>query len=572
MRKFLGITSILIAFIVASVFILDAIGGGNSEPELKKDGFRPGNVYYISNSLGSDDYNGLSQNAPWKTLEKVSSNIYEEGDQILFMGGDAWIGELVLYGSGSYEYPIKVSGYNSSNGKPVINGNGTQNSVKFKYNSTQNFSAAVRVMDGSHWIIDGLEVTNSDPGNLSYRSGIAVINDSQSKEDYNNNPKYDITIKNCYVHNVDADINEKKTGGILLFGNINEVVIDHNIVENVCSTGIRNVSWALTIYGSHRAYFLEDYKITNNTIRNIYGDGILLDAVRGALAEYNLVDNFCAGGTGYYAGIWPWACDKTIIQYNEVCNGGNVSDDGTSFDIDWYNTDTLLQYNYSHGNYQGFCMFLCVESSSGDARSTGTVVRYNISINDGRATNSCLMPYQANTETTAPLIYNNVFYQNSAISSLTLFTHWSSSSNIGPMYMRFYNNVVSSPRYDTTYGMRFAGKNLVGEVAGNIFKAPLINYNSRFNDFISANLSLSSSEQLFENEIAIDSEPSGYVSYNSPNSINTNILLNFILFNGISNPAIAISNAMLGNIPRETKDFFGNSPATQFAGISSVFR
>jgi hypothetical protein len=83
-------------------------------------------------------------------------------------------------------------------------------------------------------------------------------------------------------------------------------------------------------------------------------------------------------------GIWPWSCDNAVIQYNIVCDHKSVVD-GYGFDSDWNSTHSLFQYNLSYNNDGGF-LLLC--NSGGWSRdwsfgNEGTIVRYNVSINDG---------------------------------------------------------------------------------------------------------------------------------------------------------------------------------------------
>lgn len=52
--------------------------------------YATGNTYYVSYSDGNDSNNGTSSTTPWKTLSKVGSMTYGEGDQILLKCGDEW--------------------------------------------------------------------------------------------------------------------------------------------------------------------------------------------------------------------------------------------------------------------------------------------------------------------------------------------------------------------------------------------------------------------------------------------------------------------------------------------------
>ena len=78
----------------------------------------------------------------------------------------------------------------------------------------------------------------------------------------------------------------------------------------------------------------------------------------GALVEHNRVVRPSRGGTGI--GIWPWSCDNTVVQFNEV-SGADGIHDGQAFDSDWNCRNTVFQYNYSHDNQGGF-MLVCTNS------------------------------------------------------------------------------------------------------------------------------------------------------------------------------------------------------------------
>ncbi len=84
----------------------------------------------------------------------------------------------------------------------------------------------------------------------------------------------------------------------------------------------------------------------------------------------------------YAAGIWPWSCDNTVIQFNEV-SGMKGTKDGQAFDSDYNCRNTLFQYNYSHDNDGGFMLVCSPRVRPGNIGCVDTVIRYNISQNDG---------------------------------------------------------------------------------------------------------------------------------------------------------------------------------------------
>ena len=112
----------------------------------------------------------------------------------------------------------------------------------------------------------------------------------------------------------------------------------------------------------------------------------------------------------------PGEKNNTIIQFNEV-SGHQAYLDGQGFDSDFWCTGTTIQYNYSHDNGGGFLLICGNKNRSPDGESspnTGTIVRYNISINDGGRTwgkhahDFPLIYFHGNPEGT--MIYNNTFY------------------------------------------------------------------------------------------------------------------------------------------------------------------
>ncbi|MGO4371741.1 DNRLRE domain-containing protein, partial [Paenibacillus sp. MCAF20] len=146
------------------------------------------------------------------------------------------------------------------------------------------------------------------------------------------------------------------------------------------------------------------------------------------VVEHNVVKNFANTNVGNrnYAGIWVFAADNTIFQYNEVFGGKYGYNDGEAYDIDLYCNNTLFQYNYSHNNRGGFSLFM--------NGSTNSVFRYNVSVNDG--SDAEIFYYGPSTAAEAPEIYNNTIItgQNS---NTKIFNAWNANAT-----MKFYNNII----------------------------------------------------------------------------------------------------------------------------------
>ena len=171
-------------------------------------------------------------------------------------------------------------------------------------------------------------------------------------------------------------------------------------------------------------------------LTDIGGDGIVPIGCDGCLIEHNVLRGGRMRAQDYAAGIWPWSCDNTVVQFNEV-SGMKGTMDGEGYDSDYNCRHTLFQYNYSHDNDGGF-MLICDDGSQNppwNIGNEGTVIRYNISVNDGLHTFNITGPCQ-NTQ-----IYNNVFYLGKGRDiPLVASGNWGGGDK-WPADTRFANNV-----------------------------------------------------------------------------------------------------------------------------------
>lgn len=520
------------------------------EPE-KKD-----NIFYVS-SDGSDSNDGMSEETPWRTLEKVSGKRYKPGDKVLFKKGDKFTGTVRFKGTGSKAEPIEIGSYGDGGARPVLNGEGAKTNRKLYADEYSDISGTLEILEGDYWHITGLEITNylNDSGE-KLRSGILALDTCKDSKEYENTPQYGLTIDNCYIHRIASDDAEKRTGGIIIMGNYNDVLVDNNIIEDVGITGIRNVSLNPHAFGgNHTKFYHQNYKISNNKLRNIVGDCVVLSSVENGLMEYNYVDGYCIGDPEKdYAALWTWACRDVTIQYNEVTGGGSTVNDGTPFDVDYYNTNILIQYNYTHNNYKGIAMFTI--------NSTGSVFRHNISINDGKRADTALFPYQTMTEDEAPLMYGNFIYQSKNLPRTNLFNNYMSLNNL---YVKFFNNHVISGNH-----LRLTAENRInrGIMDGNVFlPGSIITDAGRTLDssvYQSGNTELAAGV-LGIDDIAPGTEPYGIIT--GYNKFDTSRLEDFDGLEKILNSTDELEGVDieemenhwgLGGIPASTEDFFGN--------------
>ena len=546
------------------------------------------NIYYVDDADGDDGNNGLSQGGAWKSLVNVRSTVFQPGDRILFKAGGIWDAEGVgvsLQGSGTGESPIVVDEYgraNSSQRKPIIHGGGTSTVRMIGVLGYHAVSGTIELAERSYWEINNLEITNFNPmesavdvsehrvGILVYDTNIGVETEAAFAahiQSYLNNPQNHIYIRGNYIHDVVSNTREagdyytssyKVTGGIIVAGRVNDVVIEENRIEDVSISGIK--VGTVSVYGGEagvRAVMVNTgIIIRNNYLDTIFGDGIVVSHAIGSLIEYNTVFRHCAGLTSdtgienYYAGIWSWGTSGTIIQYNEVAYGEYGNTDGSAFDVDWYNYGTLIQHNYTHDNRR-FLMLLL--------NSENTTVRYNVSINDNKLGRPApMVSYEPRDSLGAPLFHNNLIYLGEEFEYVQMF-----SSSVRPPgetelvrdhYAKIFNNM---------FIMRGVGGQFLepsrtffaGNVDNNMTYPYALWDMSNFGQGVVHGNKFKPA--IFENESDVAVAPAGIIT--APSTFDTS-LLNGLRLSPRSHAIKAGVNvdARSYHSPA-TKDFFGNS-------------
>lgn len=361
-------------------------------------------TYYVDSVSGSDSNSGTGTSAAWKSLSKVNELIAQPGDRILLKRGGSWTGTLWPKGSGTSSAPIVIDNYGTGN-LPLINGNGNE--------------AAVYLYNQQYWEINNLEITNSN-GSSSRRNGIYVVNQGGGTLNHiqiSGNNVHDVSGNNVKDGNGSSGIKVRTIAGTVK-SNYQDVLIDGNTVgPRVDRTGIDINSdyWCRTdagCSGTNNWYPSTNVMISNNYVTDVGGDGIVPMATQGAVVQYNTVNGFNMRSGTVNAGIWAWNADNTTIQYNEAMNG-HTSQDGQGFDIDYGQTGTVVQYNYSHDNDGGFIL-IC---QPGNAKNDSGIVRYNISQNDKARV------FQLAGPTTNTQVYNNTIYLSQGSSTSPIYVN-----------------------------------------------------------------------------------------------------------------------------------------------------
>jgi hypothetical protein len=321
-------------------------------------------TYYVDSLQGEDSRSGTSQEAAWKSLERVNSMDFRPGDRILLKAGSVWQGQLAPKNSGSEGAPIRVDRYGAGR-RPRIDGGGKVDD-------------AVLLRNVQYIEMRNLEVTNQGetPGD---RCGIHIFADNFGTAKH-------IVVAGMYVHDVNGTNQRKDVGGIIFRTNgdktpsrFDGLRIEQNIVWKVDRSAIAAQSY----HWPRRRWFPSLHVvIRDNFVEDIGGDGIVPWATDGAVVEHNIARHCNRRANAYNAGIWPWSTDNTLLQLNEAALT-HTTLDGQGFDADYNSRHTLFQYNYSHDNEGGF-MLICSpgQRDQDNVGNLGTIVRYNISRDD----------------------------------------------------------------------------------------------------------------------------------------------------------------------------------------------
>jgi len=329
--------------------------------------------YYVDSNEGSDSNAGTSVHQAWATLKWVHQLKMQAGDSLFFKNGSVYNQPLELHLVGEEGKIIFVGSYGEANAnRPIFNGQGQK-------------QFGLLLENPAYCEVHDLEITNSGKKRKAYRLGVYI----KAK---NCGVRHSVKIENLKVRDVNGSlVKQKGAGGGIYWENSGDsiqtcfdgLVIKDCHVLNCGRNGIYSGGYA----GRDKWFPSLNVHIVGNLIEGVPGDGIVPIGCDGAVIEYNVMRDCpdILSNAEAAAGIWPWSCDNTIIQYNEV-SGHNAKWDGQGFDADYNCQGTVIQYNYSRDNAGGF-LLICNDGYSlgknWNKGTTGTIIRYNISVNDG---------------------------------------------------------------------------------------------------------------------------------------------------------------------------------------------
>jgi hypothetical protein len=381
-------------------------------------------TYYVDCSAKASGSG--TEAAPWKSLAPANSHGLNPGDHLLLKRGTACDGPLTPQGSGAPNAPIVIDAY-ASGKAPIIHGGQADEALK--------------LFNQQYWEINNLEITGGN------HYGVHVSGDTP------NSSVTHIYLRNLDVHGATFNSTKRADSGEVFISTnapaqvLHDILIDGVVAHDThTSEGIFVSAGGAWIEKDGVAQPLgSDVTVQNSVAHDVAGDGILISELTDGLLQKNVVyrSGICPKCTGSTpVGLWEWYCHTCTVQFNESYANDSWDGDGGDFDIDYYNDDNVVQYNYGHDS-AGYCVAFF---GAGGRASHHNIFRYNICSNNGRKVElahqgEIFLHTWEGGSLDGVEIYNNTIYWNPARNAAALFSD-ATFSGTGPLF--FKNNIIYS--------------------------------------------------------------------------------------------------------------------------------
>lgn len=234
-------------------------------------------TYYVDISAGSDNNDGLSAGAAFRTVDAANSLTLSAGDSVLFRRGQAFSGTLRVGDNGTQSQPIEVGAFGGGNERPLLYG---------------------LSISGNWVVVDGIDIDHNkdDSDAIRVRSARGV------------------TFRNMEIRNGTRDAFDVDNADELL---VEDVEIHHFLNG---SFGSKDDSHGLAITDS------KDVTVRRANIHHVSGDSVQVDPNRipGRISDRILLEDsvFWTGplqqnfNAGWRAGNSPGenALDTKVLQ------------------------------------------------------------------------------------------------------------------------------------------------------------------------------------------------------------------------------------------------------------------
>jgi hypothetical protein len=309
-----------------------------------------GAAYYLDCAAGDDRASGRDPASAWRTLDKLNQTEFAPGDAIRLKRGATCEGMLWPKGSGAAGNPITLAPYGVG-AMPLVKANGRD--------------TAVNLRNQHDWEIRGLEAE----GSTEY--GVHVTGAGLFR----------LRLIDCVIHGVNstAKMAAKASGLVVFDGELDDVVVDG-------VTAYDTNRWSGIILQGRRGS--HNVTVRNSTVHNVYGDGIVLFALRDGVIErsaawYTGLEPSYSIGTPN--SIWTWSCANCVVREAEGFYSDSPGVDGGVYDIDWGDSGNLVENNYGHDS-QAYCVSVFGAGSV----TTASEVRGNVCAGNGRSPRAAL--------------------------------------------------------------------------------------------------------------------------------------------------------------------------------------
>jgi hypothetical protein len=196
-----------------------------------------GTAFFVDSDRGNDNNSGTSQEKPWKSVDKVSSNTFRPGDNIYFKRGSNYSEGFRINGDGTKNAPIIVSAYGSGNAPRFTNSdnndlngnclqlNGDFQKVEYLYFHETNpapngdflsiwKAGAIKVnLGANHAVIQNNEIENCPIGINSYSDSALITNN--------------------FIHDCNRVLNAPNWGPLGIRIGIGNHEISYNTIHNI---------------------------------------------------------------------------------------------------------------------------------------------------------------------------------------------------------------------------------------------------------------------------------------------------------------------------------------------------
>lgn len=411
--------------ILAAGMVSGCSGSGSNQSNQGTQGNQspPSNALYVDCSQSSNGSG--SESSPWNTLTSPNAYTFASGDTIYFKRGTTCSGILEPQGSGTANQPITVDAYGTG-ALPIING------------GTTNF-ADLSLQNQSYWTIQNIEFEGGEYWAVSVKatndtavSGITISNVTATGATWVSTSRTD-----SGEIQVIADGSDSATiSGV----NISGVTAGNTKASEGIFVSAGNDTSMTGAKGSN-------ISVTDSSVSNVYGDGILVIDANNVTLSGNTVTQSgeCPScGTSTPGAIWVWNTSNALLSSNESYANNSWGGDGGGLDIDYWNTNVTVERNYVHDN-KGYCV--SVFGADNEA-TVNSIIRFNVCINNNAlSTGTSQGDFYLNTWSGGSLngvqIYNNTSYWTTPLQNdYELMANSATFSGTNPSF--FKNNLVYS--------------------------------------------------------------------------------------------------------------------------------